>query len=63
MSNSKRFQHRVTGDLPQTVTEDMIRQRAYEIYEARGREEGHDLEHWVEAEAEFLEESKHQAAA
>jgi len=29
-----------------------IRQRAHELYEARGREEGHDLEDWLLAEAE-----------
>jgi hypothetical protein len=33
--------------------EEQIRTRAYELYEARGREEGHDLEDWVEAEAEI----------
>jgi Protein of unknown function (DUF2934) len=32
--------------------EEQIRTRAYELYEARGREEGHDLEYWLEAEAE-----------
>jgi hypothetical protein len=32
--------------------EEQIRTRAYELYEARGREEGHDLENWLEAEAE-----------
>jgi hypothetical protein len=29
-----------------------IRQRAYELYEARGREDGHEVEDWVQAEAE-----------
>jgi len=33
--------------------EEQIRTRAYELYEARGREEGHDLEDWLEAEAEI----------
>jgi hypothetical protein len=27
-----------------------IRQRAYGLFEAAGREHGHDLEHWLEAE-------------
>jgi Protein of unknown function (DUF2934) len=27
--------------------EERIRTRAYELYEARGREEGHDLEYWL----------------
>jgi Protein of unknown function (DUF2934) len=33
--------------------EEQIRTRAYELYEAGGREEGHDLENWLEAEAEI----------
>jgi hypothetical protein len=32
---------------------DQIRHRAYELYEARGREEGHELEDWFRAEAEI----------
>lgn len=36
-------------------SDDDIRQRiaetAYELYEQRGREDGHDVEHWLEAEA------------
>lgn len=31
-----------------------IRQRAYEIYEKRGREHGHDLDDWLKAEAELV---------
>jgi hypothetical protein len=34
--------------------ESRIRQRAYEIYEATGREEGHELDHWLKAETEVL---------
>lgn len=36
------------------VTEELIRQRAYGYYEQRGREDGHDLEDWLRAEAEIL---------
>jgi hypothetical protein len=32
-----------------------IRQRAHELYEARGREEGHDLEDWLQAEIDSEE--------
>jgi len=32
---------------------DRIAQRAYERYEARGREDGHDTEDWLEAEREL----------
>ena len=33
--------------------EERIRDRAYELYEARGRGDGHDLEDWLEAEEEI----------
>lgn len=41
----------ISDDLSQEQRE-RIRQRAYELYEARGREEGHDLDDWFQAEAE-----------
>ena len=34
--------------------EDTVRRRAYELYEERGRGDGHELQDWVEAEAEVL---------
>ena len=34
--------------------EEQIHRRAYELYEARGREHGHDREGWLQAEAEIL---------
>ena len=40
-----------------------IRQRAYEIYETRGREDGRELEHWLEAEAEIRNERVRSVAA
>ncbi|MGA7929421.1 MAG: DUF2934 domain-containing protein [Candidatus Sulfotelmatobacter sp.] len=33
--------------------ERQIGRRAYEIYEGRGREDGHDLDDWLRAEAEL----------
>jgi hypothetical protein len=30
-----------------------IRVRAYELFEQRGREEGHDLDDWLQAESEI----------
>src|SRR5204863_1011782 len=33
--------------------EDRIRLRAHDLYEARGREDGHELEHWLRAEEEI----------
>jgi hypothetical protein len=44
---------------PATVTsepqelEDQIRLRAQELYEARGREDGHELDDWLRAEGEI----------
>ena len=36
------------------LTEDLIRVRAYHFYEKRGCEHGHDLEDWLQAEAEIV---------
>jgi hypothetical protein len=33
--------------------EHLIRLRAYELYEARGREDGHELEDWFRAKEEI----------
>jgi hypothetical protein len=33
--------------------EQQIQQRAYELYEQRGRMQGHDLENWLQAEHEL----------
>jgi hypothetical protein len=37
------------------VHHDLIKQRAHEIWEEKGRPEGHDKEHWAQAEQELLE--------
>ena len=34
---------------PQSL-EEQIRHRAYELYEERGREDGHDFDDWLRAE-------------
>src|SRR6185437_1990448 len=39
-----------------TPTQEEIRQRAYEIYEARGREEGNEADDWFTAERELTNE-------
>jgi DUF2934 family protein len=43
--------------------EEAIRRRAYELYEERGREDGHDLDDWLRAEAEITAKSAKTAAA
>jgi len=53
---------------PATVTSDQqdlehqIRLRAHELYEARGREDGHELEDWLRAEAEIIDKKTRTAA-
>jgi hypothetical protein len=36
-----------------TPSRDDVARRAYELFQARGNEPGHDLEHWLEAEREL----------
>lgn len=36
---------------------DRIAKRAFELYESRGREDGHDVEDWLSAEREILREN------
>jgi len=38
--------------------QERIRLRAYELFEARGREHGHDLDDWLRVEAEILGSKK-----
>ncbi len=38
------------------LTEEYIRERAYQLYEQRGRQDGHDVEDWLQAEAEIFGE-------
>ena len=33
--------------------EDQIRARAYDLYEERGKEPGHEVDDWLQAEAEI----------
>ena len=40
-----------------------IRQRAYELYEQRGRQDGHDLEDWLQSESEVMRKRKTAVAA
>lgn len=43
--------------------EEQIRRRAYELYEQRGREDGHEINDWLQAEAEARQmEEKGEAA-
>lgn len=42
--------------------EEEIRHRAYVLYEQRGREDGHDLDDWLHAEAELAAQAIKAAA-
>ena len=37
---------------------DLIRERAYELYESRGREPGKDQQDWLRAEQEILKQGR-----
>jgi Protein of unknown function (DUF2934) len=58
----------VTKKQPTSVTSDQqelehqIRLRAQELYEARGREDGHELDDWLRAEAEITQKKVRTAA-
>ena len=41
---------------PAIDLEEQVRRRAYELYERRGREHGHEVEDWLQAEAELAAE-------
>jgi hypothetical protein len=40
------------------ISPDQIAERAFALYEQRGREEGHALDDWLQAERELREEKK-----
>ena len=42
---------------------EQIRARAYQLYEERGRQDGHDVDDWLQAEAETRDFNAHKAAA
>jgi hypothetical protein len=43
--------------------EEEIRRRAYELYEAQGREAGHDLDDWLRAEEQVTQQKARIVAA
>lgn len=34
--------------------QEQIRHRAYQLYEQRGREDGHDVEDWLQSESDVM---------
>jgi hypothetical protein len=53
MANTAKASGLVLDEKPISAVEDEIRRRAYELYEARGGEDGHELEDWLQAKAEI----------
>jgi len=50
-------------DREELIRQEPIRRRAFELYEQRGREEGHDLDDWLQAESEFVQQKAKAASA
>jgi len=52
----------ITADLQKAEDggelQDQIRARAYQLYEQRGRDAGHSLDDWLQAEAELSQVQK-----
>jgi Protein of unknown function (DUF2934) len=46
--------HTVAPDPPSLDLEQLVRERAYQLYEERGCQGGHALDDWLRAEAEVL---------
>ena len=42
-----------TSGCPIKCIPDLIRKRAYQLFEARGRRQGHELDDWLQAEREI----------
>lgn len=51
-------QNEITPELEQA-----IRFRAYELFEQRGREDGHDVDDWLQAQMELTSQRKTAVAA
>jgi Protein of unknown function (DUF2934) len=47
-----------SGNTDVRTLEERVRLRAYELFEARGREHGRDLDDWLQAEAEIIGSKK-----
>ena len=54
-----------TNQITQSTSElqEQIRRRAYELYDQRGRDDGHELDDWLQAESELAQQKAMTAAA
>lgn len=62
MKNPERSEPVTTLPDPREL-EEHIRRRAYELYEARGREDGHELDDWFQARRELTNTKRKVTAA
>ncbi len=53
--NATAVEMKEVRDFPEQIQE-KIRKRAYELYELRGREDGHEWDDWLMAESEVAAE-------
>jgi hypothetical protein len=54
MSKQRKEVSRVSDEGSLELTEEIIRQHAYWLFEQRGYEHGHDVDDWLQAEAEVM---------
>jgi hypothetical protein len=59
----KKLPATATSEPQEVELEHEIRLRAQELYEARGREDGHEVEDWLRAEAEIMQKKAGTIAA
>ena len=52
-SNQRENEFYPTTQVTEPAYSQDIRVRAYELFERRGREDGHDLDDWLQAESEI----------
>ena len=63
MATTLRRKQPVKTQINPSQIEREIRCRAYELYEQRGRLDGHDLDDWLQAEDEIIREKARAIAA
>ena len=47
---AKKSTNKIETSIPQDQLTNMIRKKAYELYEKRGKRQGRDMDNWLEAE-------------
>jgi len=60
--NAKSFQTSTTNDPSLLQGPQQIAARAYELYEQRGATHGHDVDDWLQAERELVQQKAAPAA-